>query len=71
MPGEETDMNLNQLNRFFEEAASLHGGDVTKVVSHVKARINGLSRQDRAAIDRIFERLLTFRAPDFRSQSLN
>jgi hypothetical protein len=65
------DVNLNRLNRIFEEAVVLHGGDVKKVVSYVKAQISTSSREDRADIDRIFERLLAFRAPESRSQAPN
>ena len=63
--------NLNQLNRIFEEAVCLHGGDLKKVVNHVRAQIAASDRQDRADIDRVFEIMLAFRAPDFRSQPLN
>jgi hypothetical protein len=63
--------SLNQLNLIFEEAVYLHGGDLKKVVNHIKTRIGASSRRDRADIDRVFERMLAFHAPDFRSQPLN
>ena len=65
------DARLNQINLFFEEAVHLHGGDVKKVVSYVKSRIGAASRQDRADIDRVFERLLAFRGPGRRPEALN
>ncbi len=64
MPPEEIKLNL--LNRFFEEAVCLHGGDWKKVLGYVKGRIEALAPGDRAAIDGAFKRLSTFHAPDFR-----
>jgi hypothetical protein len=66
---EETRLSL--LNRLFEEAVCLHGGDWKKIVSYVKGRIEVLGPGDRAAIDGAFERLSAFRAPDFREGLLN
>jgi hypothetical protein len=59
------------LNGMFEEAVRLHGGDLKKVVGHVKARIDALDPGDRAAIAGAFERLLAFSAPDLRPSRLN
>jgi hypothetical protein len=69
MPQEE--IQLNSLDRLFQEAVSLYGGDSIKVVRYVKARMEALDRADRAAIDEAFERLLAFRAPDCRRRSYN
>jgi hypothetical protein len=62
---------LNSLDRLFQEAVSLYGGDSIKVVRYVKARMEALDRADRAAIDKAFERLLAFRPPDCRRGSYN
>ena len=66
---EETRLSL--LNRLFEEAVCLHGGDWNEVVSYVKGRIEALGPGDRAAIHGAFEQLLAFRAPDFQGGLLN
>ncbi len=59
------------LNRFFEEAVRLHGGDWKQVVSHVRGRTETLDPGDRAAIAGAFERLLAFSAPDVPRGPLN
>lgn len=62
---------VNQINRIFEEAVLVHGDDVKKVVNYIKTRLDGTNGQDRADIDRIFERVTAFRAPDRPSGRLN
>jgi hypothetical protein len=62
---------VNQINRIFEEAVLLHGGDMKKVLSHVKTRIDAATQGDRDDINRIFERVMAFCAPNRASRSLN
>lgn len=62
---------MNQINRIFEEALLLHGDDVKKVVNYVRTRIDGANEQDREDIDRVFERVIAFRAPDRHPMRLN
>lgn len=62
---------MNQIDRIFQEAVLLHGGDVKKVLSYVKARISTADPQRRADIDRIFAQVLAFRAPDCPHAQLN
>jgi hypothetical protein len=69
MPGEETEWRV--LDRIFEEAVHLHGGDLKKIVDYVKGRIDASGPDDRAIIDRMIQRVLAFRAPDCRSDPLN
>jgi hypothetical protein len=69
MPRDETGLNL--LNRLFEEAARLHGGDLKRVANDVTAQIAALDAGDRSGVDGALERLLAFRAPDFRGGRLN
>jgi hypothetical protein len=69
MSGEETELRL--LDRIFEEAVHLHGGDLEKVVDYVKERIDASGPEERAAIERMLERMLSFRAPDCRPAPLN
>ncbi len=59
---------LPMLDRLFEEAVNRHGGDLLCVVRDVKAQIALLSGADQSAIDRALQRLLAFRAPDFRGR---
>jgi hypothetical protein len=66
---EETGLNL--LNRLFEEAICLYGGDWQKVMNHVKGQIDVLGPTERRAIGGAFEQLLAFRAPDFQDGLLN
>jgi hypothetical protein len=66
---EETGLNL--LNRLFDEAIRLYGGDWKEVVNHVKGRIDGLGPTERAAIGGAFEQMLAFRAPNFQDGPLN
>ena len=66
---EETGLNL--LNRLFEEAVRLYGGDWKEVMNHVKGRIDVLGPTERTAIGGAFDQLLAFRAPDFRGGLLN
>jgi hypothetical protein len=61
---EETALDL--LNRLFEEAVRLHGGDSKKVARHVREQIAALGPGERVAVDGAVERLLAFRAPDSR-----
>jgi hypothetical protein len=68
-PSEENTSAL--LNRLFEEAVRLHGGDWKKVVNHVKARAEALEPGERAVIAGAFEQLLAFSAPDFPVRLLN
>src|SRR5579883_922801 len=65
------DPHLHQINRIFEEAVVLHGDDVEEIVNYVKARIATAGRRERADMDRIFERVLAFRAPDCLTRPLN
>jgi hypothetical protein len=65
------DPHLNQINRIFEEAVLLHGGDVKKVVTYVKARIGAANRKDHDEINRVFARVTAFRAPDCPPEQLN
>jgi hypothetical protein len=65
------DPRLHQINQIFEEAVLLHGDDVKQIVDYVKARLNAADRGVRADVDRTFARVLAFRAPDCRTQSLN
>lgn len=43
------------LNRLFEDAVRLHGGDWERVLQHVKAESAALLPADRAALARAFE----------------
>jgi hypothetical protein len=69
MPRDESGLNL--LNRLFEQAVRLHGGDLKKVADHVKMQIAALNLRDRGGVDGALERLLAFRTPDFRRGPLN
>ena len=62
---------VNQIDRIFQEAVLLHGGDVKKVLSYIQARIGAADPQRRADIDRVFAQLLAFRAPDCPPAQLN
>ena len=62
---------VNQIDQIFREAVLLHGGDVKKVLTYVKARINAADPQRRADIDRVFAQVLAFRAPDCPPAQLN
>ena len=62
---------VNQIDQIFQEAVLLHGGDVKKVLSYVKARINAADPQRRIDIDRVFAQVLGFRAPDCPPVQLN
>jgi hypothetical protein len=68
MAPEET---VNHIDLIFQEAVLLHGGDVKKVLSYVKARISAADPQRQADIDRIFAQVLAFRAPDCPPARLN
>ncbi len=69
MSGEE--IHLNLLNKIFEEAVSLHGGDFEKVLDHVRKTIDAVRPEDRAIFEKMMERILLFRTPDFGSNPLN
>ena len=62
---------VNQIARIFQEAVLLHGGDVKKVLSYVKARIGAADPHRRADIDRVFAQVLAFREPDCPPTQLN
>jgi hypothetical protein len=62
---------VNQIDRIFQEAVLLHGGDVKKVLNYVKAQIGAANPQNRADIDRVFARVLAFREPDCRPGQFN
>ena len=62
---------VNQIDQIFQEAVLLHGGDVKKVLSYVKARISAADPQRRVDIDRVFAQVLAFRAPDCPPAQLN
>jgi hypothetical protein len=64
-------MKLDLLNRLFKEAVDLYGLDWKKVVRYIEARIEALDPAERAAIRGAFERMLAFRAPDFRGERAN
>ena len=61
MSGEENHLNL--LNKIFEEAVSLHGEDVEKVVDHVKKKLAAIGPEERIIIEKLMERILLFRPP--------
>jgi hypothetical protein len=69
MAGEENHLNL--LNEIFEEAVSLHGEDVEKVVDHVRKKIDAISPKDRVIIEKLMERILLFRPPSPGPHPLN
>ena len=58
MAGEEHHLNL--LNRFLEEAVSLHGGDVEKVVDYVRTKLDAAAPEDRVMLEKLLKRILLF-----------
>jgi hypothetical protein len=64
-------MKLDLLNGLFREAVDLYGLDWKKVVNYVEARIEALDPSERDVVEGAFERLLAFRAPDFRGERAN
>jgi hypothetical protein len=69
MLGEE--IHLKLLNEIIQEAVGLHGQDAEKIADYVKKKIKAAAPEDRLAIERILTRILSFQAPDHRSEPIN